>query len=394
MKNEKIKYLILWLLLVFVVFFLSSSNKSKETSSPLILPLPSVTADVSATKAPEITNLNEDVKGAWISYIALSETQFTEDSFKQKFSEYITTAKANEITDLFVHTRPFCDALYKSDIFPWSHLLSGTQGQDPLYDPLEFMIDLCHENGIRFHAWINPLRVKLKETPNELSSSSPYSEFVGEQSYYFFEKDEAIYINPAYKEMRTLISDGVVEIVKNYDVDGIHFDDYFYPANMGDLDSSSYNLYTQTTANPLSVEKWRETNINTLIAQVYREIKIVNEDVVFGISPQGNNNNNKALGANVETWCNTKGYIDYICPQIYFSYDNPSLSFEKCLNNWLSIPRLESVKLYIGLAQYKVGTDADSGTWLNKGDIIEKQKKESLEKTDGYILYEIRQMTK
>ncbi|MFI3205779.1 MAG: family 10 glycosylhydrolase [Clostridia bacterium] len=389
MKNQKIFYAFLWIFLIAVVIFVGINKEEEE-----ILTQSETSEQVQAEISTQAQELSEEIEesemqGVWISYISLDNSSGDEASFKENFLSYVQTAKENGLTDLFVHIRAFSDALYPSDYYPWSHLLTGTQGQDPNFDPLEFMIEATHEAGLKFHAWINPMRVSLSSIPSELSEDNPYSIYSGENPYYFFEKDGAIYINPAYSEMRSLIANGVAEIVENYDVDGIHFDDYFYPSDMGDLDSSSYDMYCQTSISPISIEEWREANINTMIAQVYRTIKNIDESVVFGISPQGNNSNNISLGANVETWCSTYGYIDYICPQIYFSYENPTLGFSECLDFWTNLYRLDCIDLYIGLGLYKLGTDADSGTWLEDDDIIEKQKIDSLEEADGYILYEI-----
>jgi len=128
--------------------------------------------------------------------------------------------------------------------------------------------------------------------------------------------------------------------------------------------------------------------VNNLIKDVYNTVHKYRDDVVFGISPQGNINNNIALGADVKTWCQNKGYIDYICPQIYFSLDNPSLTFEESLNDWLELDINKNINIYIGLAGYKGGSDEDEGTWLDNNDILKTQI-EIVEKhkLDGIMLF-------
>ena len=128
--------------------------------------------------------------------------------------------------------------------------------------------------------------------------------------------------------------------------------------------------------------------MNTLIKEVYQAVHNTRSDAVFGISPQGNINNNDALGADVRKWCKEDGYIDYICPQIYFSLDNPALGFEDCLDQWKSIKKHSGLRFYTGLAGYKAGSDADDGTWLDNDDILLTEVKICKESgADGFMLY-------
>ena len=159
-----------------------------------------------------------------------------------------------------------------------------------------------------------------------------------------------------------MIAQGAAEIAENYDVDGIHFDDYFYPSEDPSLDSAAYESYTQSVENPLPLLEWRAANINAMVAQVYESIKAVKEEVVFGISPQGNIANDEAMGADVKTWAAVPGYVDYLAPQLYFSFENEALGYLEALEEWAALPQHEGLKLYAGLALYKVGTDADGGT--------------------------------
>ena len=185
-----------------------------------------------------------------------------------------------------------------------------------------------------------------------------------------------------------MIAQGAAEIAENYDVDGIHFDDYFYPSEDPSLDSAAYESYTQSVENPLPLLEWRAANINAMVAQVYESIKAVKEEVVFGISPQGNIANDEAMGADVKTWAAVPGYVDYLAPQLYFSFENEALGYLEALEEWAALPQHEGLKLYAGLALYKVGTDADGGTWLGRDDIIALQAEAALEAGyQGVILY-------
>ena len=250
------------------------------------------------------------------------------------------------------------------------------------------MIDYTHSLGMEFHAWINPMRVKTSETPSTLADSNPYVQLGEEYPSYFMEYDGGVYLNPAYPYVRSLIADGAAEIAANYDVDGIHFDDYFYPSQDTALDSAAYEAYTQSVEQPLSLAEWRKDNVNAMVAEVYSAIKEVKPEVVFGISPQGNIKNDEAMGADVKTWAAVPGYVDYLCPQLYFSFENEALGYMEALEEWAALPRHEGLSLYAGLALYKAGTDADNGTWLLRDNIIALQAEAALEAGyQGVILY-------
>ncbi|WP_099205243.1 glycoside hydrolase family 10 protein [Scatolibacter rhodanostii] len=337
--------------------------------------------------SPTVENIDSNMVGLWVPFMSLSTVEKTEAAFKENFQNIADSAKEKGINALFVHVRPYSDALYPSSLFPWSHIVTGTQGTDPGYDPLAFMIDYTHQLGMEFHAWINPLRVKSPDSSFELSADNPYSKLKADNPSYFMEYDGGIYLNPAAPYIRHLIADGAAEIAQNYAVDGIHFDDYFYPTDDASLDSDIYTAYTSTVEEPIALSAWRTGNINAMIAEVYQKIKAAKSDVVFGISPTGNIGNNKSMNADVKTWCAIPGYIDYICPQIYYSYEHPTLGYSEALNEWSALPKHENLNIYIGLALYKAGTDADENTWLG-GNMIARQIEDAEAiGTNGIILY-------
>ena len=333
-------------------------------------------------------NAEAEMRGVWINYLSLSSG--SESEFKTKFTSLAQKAKDRGITDLFVHVRPFMDSMYKSENFPISHIITGTQGADISFDALKFMIEVTHGMGMKFHAWINPLRIKTSATPKVMSEDNVYNKYIESDPYFFIESDSGIILNPAYSFTRELASDGIREIVANYDVDGIHFDDYFYPENYDAENDGAYLNYKENTENPLSGNQWMQANINSLISICYQAAKSSGKEVLFGISPQGNIDNNLKIGANTTLWCETKGYIDYICPQIYWSYDNPALGFSEALETWMSINHHDELDVYIGLALYKIGTDSDSNTWGDGALIIERQEKDAVTSgAQGFLYYEI-----
>ena len=391
MKNKKelLQYVVLWTLLVAAVFFIwyIGKNSNEIIANTAMAPTASPAATLTPSPKAEVTpspKVDKEMVGVWIPYMSL-----TSDNFKENYTQIVESAKKVGATALFVHVRPFSDALYKSKYYPWSHIVTGQQGVAPDFDPLSFMLEETHKNGMEFHAWINPLRVKLKETPKELSADNPYTLLKESNPYYFIETDSGIYLDPSYSYVRELIKNGIKEIVENYDVDGIHFDDYFYPSDMGNQDELSYFAYKDESDVPLSLEDWRKANISAMVSDVYRTVKRTKSDVVFGISPQGNMNNNSKLGADIPEWCAVDGYLDYICPQLYYSYENPALGFTTALGQWQQLEKHDGLKTYIGLALYKVGSDSDGGTWPTDKSIIEKQIADAQSAgTDGVILFD------
>jgi len=329
---------------------------------------------------------NDEMRGVWVTYMTLdveSEAD-KEAAFKERIDAIISDMRESSLNTMIVQVRPFCDAIYPSKHFPWSHILTGTQGEDPGYDPLQYIIDRSHESGIAVHAWINPYRVATAETSSKLCDDNPYirDPDIG------IEVNGSIYLNPASEEARELIVKGVREIAERYDIDGIQFDDYFYPPDCGDFDIADYEAYVSKTDSPLSIEDFRKENVNQLIKAVYEAAHKAKTNISFGVSPQGNLSNNDGIYADVVKWCTEEGYIDYICPQLYYSLDNPALRFEDALNEWWSLDYANGVKLYIGLPVYKAGTDADSGTWLDNDDILLTEVKICRESgADGFMLY-------
>ena len=322
--------------------------------------------------------------------MSLDTGKYTEASFKENFNKMVETAKNNKMNTLIVHIRPFSDALYKSKIFPSSHIIAGNQGGEVNFDALDYMIDTAHNNNLKLHAWINPYRISLSDTPVELSDNSIINNLADED---IIEYDGGKYINPSSSNGKKLIIQGVKEVAQNYNVDGIQFDDYFYPTPNTEVDRIFYEDYLENLDSecvPLTQFEWRRANVNMLISNVYSCIKKINPDIIFGISPQCNINNCNEIGADVELWSNSYGYVDYICPQIYVNFEHITTPFDKNFKEWLEITRSNKVTLCIGLALYKANSDYDNGTWKNSDDILKKQIELCKENgVSNYMIYDI-----
>lgn len=374
------------ILLTSAVALTAHSNTYIPTAAENSTPQASVVSKGTAAEGSAAESTaeadTEEVRAVWIPFMSLdmSGTDRSEAAFREKIDAIMDNCAAKNFNTVFVHVRPFGDAIYPSKYYPWSHIISGTQGQAPDYDPLAYIVQAAHDRNLKIHAWVNPLRVRYSQTPSVLSEDNPYNLWKNDNNAanddYIVEYEDGIYYNPAYAEVRKYIIGGIAEIVENYAVDGIHFDDYFYPTENADFDQNAYTVYCDSideAAEPLTLTEWRKSNINILISGVYSAVHAVRDDVVFGISPQGNIENDDLMCADVTEWCKVQGYIDYICPQIYVSTTHPLLPFGDTAERWRSIVTYSGIELYGGIGLYKLGTDADSGTWLDSDNELQTQ---------------------
>lgn len=378
---------------------ISSAGKSSPVSSTAeSAPLASSASGAAAsgkTAAAAATG-GQEMRAVWVPYYTLDmsgQQQKGKDVFLKHYTEIVQNAKARGMNALVVHVRAFSDAMYPSKLYPWSHLTGCTQGTAPGYDPLKEMVRITHGAGLQFHAWINPLRVQLGAAPSILAEGNPWNRFSKDSAKAGWAASckSGKYLDPGWEGVRQYIADGAAEVAANYDVDGIQFDDYFYPEDSDDsFDAASYRAYCagKKAGEVLSRQDWRCANINDLISRTYRAIKKSRPQAVFGVSPQGNLENDRKIGADAAAWCQAEGYVDYVCPQVYYNYNNPILPYEKAVHSWRSLVTAKGVKLYFGLGMYKADTSADSGSWSGSTDIIARQIKTArAQHCDGFMLF-------
>ncbi len=380
---------------VIVMLCCIRGSDNKITMTPVDAAHPSVTSGSSVSKKEHVFHQGE-MRGLWIPYFSLSNGNETmsENEFHTYFDSIVQKAKDSNINTLFVHVRSHCDAVYPSKEFPFSAIFTGSSAA-PDYDPLEYMIKAAHKAGLEFHAWVNPYRVLSNGTLNDIPPESPCYKWLHDSidtnDRNVIECSGGVYLNPARPEARKLIIDGVREIAAKYDVDGIHLDDYFYMFTESEYDDADYKEYNGTVGQSTTVlplDKWRCANVSILVSGMYAAVKNIDSTILFGISPQGNIDNDIAMGADVYTWCEKYGYLDYIAPQIYVNFENEILPFDTAVDTWKDILSDSRINLYIGLALYKSGSDEDNGTWKTGEDIIGKEIEYTRTKgTDGYILY-------
>lgn len=345
-----------------------------------------------------VVQKNEYRKAVWIAYYELSE--FTKDKSKyeleQKINDEFSKLSSYGFNTVTVQIRPCADAFYLSKYFPSSVYFNGTQGGEMLYDPLEIMCSVAQKYKLNIEAWINPYRVSQDDDYKKLSPDN----FAIKNKKMTKVVDGKIYFNPAYDKVTDLIVNGVKEIVENYNISAIHFDDYFYPTQSKNFDKKEYKKY----GGDLSLSDWRRQNVTNMVKRVYEAIKTVNKGVEFGISPASNIENDKNnLYADVESWVKN-GYVDYICPQVYFGFENVYQPFMLTVKKWVKLCENTDVDLYIGLPLYKANTkdkyaaENDKSIineFKNNNNIISRQITyiSKIDKIKGYYIFSFSQLT-
>ena len=313
-----------------------------------------------------IINPDTEIRAVWIASVFNidypTKADLTATQLQSELDEIIATCEKNKLNTIFFQVRPTCDALYKSEIFPVSSYLSTSSTLS--FDPLAYLVKAAHEKNIFVHAWVNPLRVTMNSTDvNTLPANSP-ARLHPEWTVPF--ADGKLYLNAGLPEVRQLVADGVREIVANYDVDGIVFDDYFYPTTDESIDAAQF-----AASGAGNLAAWRRENVTALVRAVHDTVKAADPTLRFGISPQGNpDNDENQQYSDVTGWLASGGgdaVVDYLCPQVYwgqgFALHNGStrFAFENIVPAWLAYPRAADVALYFGLGAYRVGV-GDGGS--------------------------------
>ncbi len=301
----------------------------------------------------------KEMRGAWISTVWNLDwptvgSRNNQAQQKQEFITLLDKLQATGLNSVIVQVRPKGDALYNSSLNPWSDILTGTQGKNPGYDPLAFMIEETHKRGMEFHAWFNPYRITTSGTDvNALASNN----MARKNPSWAIAYNNALYYDPGNPQVVNYLVETVAEVVKNYKVDGIHFDDYFYPSKSFN-DDTSYSKY----GNGINKDDWRRANVNALIQKVYTKINSINSSVSFGVSPRGiwkNASSDPAGSATnggqsyYDIYCDSvawikNGWVDYINPQIYWTFENSAAPYGTLVDWWAKQVKGTNVKLYIG----------------------------------------------
>lgn len=325
------------------VFVFDHSNGEKHSANAQA---------ASGTSAASGSAVTTGVQAVWISfgdYKAAGLYNKSQAAFTRNANTYFKKLKKDGINTIYFHVVPCNDAIYPSKYLDWSSYMFK---KAPDYDPLKILIKKAHDNGMSFHAWLNPYRKKM-----------------------------GVIYNPGKTSSLNRIKRIVKEIIQSYDVDGIHFDDYFYPAKAKGAQLCK-----------VSVAK-RKRVINRMVRTVYRTVKKQDKNLLFGISPAGNTEYAESLGCDLKTWLSKSGYIDYIVPQIYWS-DQYNLNgrmttlFSDRLKEWTGLNK-NNTPMYIGLAVYRAGSSSslDLGWSKKSTNIISQIKQTKNAGGDGFVLF-------
>lgn len=318
------------------------------------------------TEAPK-----RELRAAWIATVENidwpKQGVFDAEQQKRDLAEMLDSLEAAGFNAIVMQIKPTADAFYPSQYAPWSHWLTGEQGKDPGYDPLAFAIEEARKRNMEFHAWFNPYRVSMDTDLGKLVPDHP----ARLNPDWVVSYGGRLLFNPGNPETTQYIIDTIMEVVEHYDIDAVHFDDYFYPYPVAGVDFPDEALYQQYGAGFATKADWRRHNVNTLIQQLSERIKQEKPYVQFGISPfgiwrnqstdpEGSDTNGlqsyDAIYADTRKWVQEE-WIDYIAPQIYWYFNYGPAAYEKLIDWWAEQTRERNVQLYIGHAAYRVGSD-------------------------------------
>ncbi len=355
------------------------------TTTPATTTTASIPVELPEIGESSYTAFNHDeVLGVWISYLEYIELMMgkSESTFRANISEAFDNVKELGLNTVYVHARSHGDAYYESELYPWSRYASGSINTAPSYDPLEIMVEEAHKRGLSIHAWINPLRLCSSSDMKNYGkfAVSEWNRNEKTAGKYVVEVNGNCYLNPAYDEVIDFICKGAAEIVANYDVDGLHIDDYFYPTTDASFDSAAFAASGQSI-----LSNFRFDNCDRLVESLFDAVKEANSTALFSVSVQGSiENNYNQLYADVEKWCAEAGYLDYIVPQIYYGFDNSTQPYSECLSRWEEICSAGGVPLVVGLTVAKIGCEdvwAGEGEyeWIDDRSILARQLTEAME---------------
>lgn len=351
MRKEIFLLLIIFLLLLIYIFIPEEKKESEEETL--------------------------EKRAVFISYIELHNNLRGKGTkeMKNTIDEMLDNAKDFGFNMIILQVRAFSDAIYPSSIFPSSRSIVNNEGDSLPFDVLEYFIKKAHQKNLELHAWINPYRISNDTDTSLISKNNPAYSMLNTSSVQIIDS-KGIYYNPASSKVESLILEGIYEIITNYDVDGIHFDDYFYPSSLT-IDEEEYKMALNDN-NSLTLQEFRLSVITSLVKKTYDLIKDYDKNILFGISPDGNiDNNYNSNYVDTRLFCSEMGYIDYIMPQVYYGFLNSVKPFETTIKSWNNLIT-NNIDLIPALAFYKTGNIdnyAKEGIneWMEYNNIIARE---------------------
>ena len=333
----------------------------------------------------------KEYRSIFISYIDYAEMLKNKDdkTKKDNLNKMINNIKKEGFNTIIIQVHPFSDSIYYSSIFPSSHTIYDNEGDSLEFDILDYIIKTAKKKDLYVFSWFNPYRIRSNTDISSISKDNPAYKWLNTSNVKIID-EVGIFYNPASNDVKKLIISGIKELSK-YNNDGIIFDDYFYPSN--DIDVNEYNEYLKSNKY-ISLEEFHLLQVNTLIKEVYKTIKEENPNTLFGISPEGNIDNNYTRNyADVKKWLTEDNYIDFIMPQLYYGFNHEIVPFNTILKEWDSLISNNTI-LIPALALYKSGEQdyyAKKGIneWIENTNIIKRQIESSKQTTNykGYAIY-------
>ncbi|GLW06173.1 glycosyl hydrolase [Microtetraspora sp. NBRC 13810] len=336
--------------------------------------------DLAHAGAAEAAPLRQ-MRGMWIASVANinwpSRPGLTPDQQRAEYLAWLDVAVARKLNSVFVQIRPTADAFWPSPYEPWSQYLTGTQGRDPGYDPLKFAVTETHRRGLAFHGWFNPYRVSMQADPAQLHPDHPGRRHPD----WIVAYGGRLYYNPGMPEVRRFVQDAMMDAVLRYDLDGLHFDDYFYPVNTTAFDDAA--AFAAHGGGFPDLASWRRNNVDLLVREMQQRVRRAKPHVAWGISPSGiwRNKGTDPLGsdtngsqsydnlhADTRGWVR-KGWLDYIAPQLYWNIGLPVADYAKLVPWWAGVAAGTGVQLWIGQAAYKVALAGQPAQWFEPGEL-------------------------
>ncbi|NUO99014.1 MAG: family 10 glycosylhydrolase [Nonomuraea sp.] len=377
------------------------------TESPAATKKTTTTADAAAAAAckPDARHPKRQLRGVWIATVKNidwpSRTGLGQARQKAEYVKILDSAVRRNLNAVFVQVRPASDALYRSSLEPWSQYLTGTAGKDPGWDPLPFLIEEAHKRNLEFHAWFNPYRASYDADISKLPANHP----ARQHRDWTVKYGGRLYYNPGLPQVREHVTKVITDVVSRYDVDGVHFDDYFYPypGEGGTFDDkAAFAKYGKGD----KLADWRRSNVNKLIAQVDEAVHETKNHVKFGISPFGiwRNKSNDPSGsatagmsaydsiyADARAWIKA-GTVDYVLPQLYWPRGFKAADYKALTSWWAGAVKGTDVQLYIGQALYQVGTKTNAA-WSKPGELSSHLTiNRRYEQVDGDVYFSAKQL--
>ena len=379
---------------------------------------------------PEYKFNENEVRGIWVSNVVNIDTP--RGLSKEELQEYIEKMVANiasyNINTIIYQVRPTSDAFYPSKLNPWSRFLTGEEGKDPGFDVFKFVIDVAKKYNIKVHAWMNPYRVStgalnlenktldesLKEfldTLNDMNFAKRYPEHT------IVDGANKVILSPSHPEVIDFVTKSIMEVAENYDVEGVHIDDYFYPYAKIPFEREEKDYLKYRNSEEESFEDWRRRNVDMMIENIHNELKKLfsktNKKVEFGISPfaiyrthssikedgwdKGSYNAEGGLQcytelySDVYKWMKEK-WIDYVVPQVYFPFERTDVTYHDLVKWWDNIAKETDTTLYIGQGLYQMGSNEN---WQNPEEIANQLKfNQQYKQVTGSIFFTYKDLIK